>query len=153
MHTVTHTGAAPEAAKHHHAAVIRMDHRSARLLYLEEDACIDGGNFEVDWEGHSFRQTPTDARHGSGRTHPDTGALFAAVAQAIARAEHVALAGPGSAKREFVQWLREHHHEIADRIEAVEDLDRVTDGELAAAGRRMLHAPAGRRIWPRNQRG
>jgi hypothetical protein len=32
MHTVTHTGAAPEAAKHHHAAVIRMDHRSARLL-------------------------------------------------------------------------------------------------------------------------
>ena len=133
MHTVTHTGAAPEAANQHPAAVIHMDHRSARLLYLKEDACIDGGCFEMDWEGRSFRQTPTDARHGSGRTHPDTSALFAAVAEALARAEHVALAGPGSAKREFV--------------------DRVTDGELAAAGRRMLHAPPDRRVWPRNQPG
>jgi len=153
MHTITHTGAAPEATRPHHAAVIRMDHRSARLLYLETDACIDGGSFEVDWEGRAFRQTPADARHGSGRTHPDASALFAAVADAVSRAGHVALVGPGSAKREFVQWLREHRRHIADRIEAVEDLDRVTDGELAAAGRRMLHAPAGRRIWPRNQPG
>ena len=82
MHTITHTGAAPEATRPHHAAVIRMDHRSARLLYLETDACIDGGSFEVDWEGRAFRQTPADARHGSGRTHPDASALFAAVADA-----------------------------------------------------------------------
>lgn len=149
MQTVTHTGAVPEAAGTHRAAVVLMDHRSARVLYLDERV-IDGGTIETDWVTPRFRMHDRNEMEGGGRTRPDARGYFKAVADAAGRAERVVIAGPGSAKLEWLRWAAREGHPCAERVEALHAEDRATDRELAALGRRLLGEPAGRFFWPRN---
>lgn len=149
MLTFTHTGAAPEAAGSHHAAAVLMDHRSARLLYLD-DRVIDGGTIETDWTAPRFRLHDRNEMEGSGRLHPDARAYFEAVADAAARAERIVVTGPGSAKLEWFRWITRQRHPAADRVHALHAVDRATDGELGALALQLLREEPGRFFWPRN---
>jgi stalled ribosome rescue protein Dom34 len=151
MSSVTHRGASPEAAGTHHAVAILMDHRSARVLYLD-DRVVDGGHIETDWTSPRFRTHDRHVTQGSGRDHPDPSSYFAAVAEAAERAERVVLAGPGTAKLEWLRWAARHGRHAADRVESVQSIDRATDGELTAMVRRLLHEERERFLWPRQKR-
>lgn len=150
MDTVTHLGGSPDAARTHHALAILLDHARARLIYLD-DAPVDGGTIETDWSSRQFRVHDRHGAGGSGRTHPPESGFFRAVAQAMSRATRVVLAGPGSAKHEFMAWLQAHAAPMAERVTAVETVDRATDGELAALARRALHTEPVRMVWPRTE--
>lgn len=150
MQTVTHIGAAPEAAGTHHAVVVLLGHMRARLIYLD-DAAVDGGVIETEWSTRAFRVHDRHARGGSGRPPHDQDDYFTAVADAASRAERVVLAGCGSAKAEFVLWAHERRHPVAGRIHAVQTVDRPTDGELVASARQALHAEPVRMVWPRTE--
>jgi stalled ribosome rescue protein Dom34 len=139
MATVTHTGAAADAARSHRAVVVLMDHRTARVLYLE-----------TDWTLPRFRVHDRSESEGSGRLRPDPRAYFQAVADAVGRADRAVVVGPGSAKLEWLRWAAARRHPAADRVEALQSMDRATDGELGAMARRLLHAEPGRFFWPRN---
>ena len=150
MHTVTHTGAAPESAGTHHAVVVLLGHMRARLIYLD-DAPVDGGVIETEWSTRQFRVHDRHASGGSGRPRRDQDDYFTAVANAAGRAERVVLAGCGSAKAEFVLWAHEQRHPVAQRIRAVRSVDRPSDGELVALAREALHAEAPRMVWPHTE--
>jgi hypothetical protein len=149
MATVTHTGAAADAARSHRAVVVLMDHRTARVLYLDADI-VDGGTIEIDWTLPRFRVHDRSESEGSGRLRPDPRAYFQAVADAVGRADRAVVVGPGSAKLEWLRWAAARRHPAADRVEALQSMDRATDGELGAMARRLLHAEPGRFFWPRN---
>lgn len=140
----------PDAGRTHHALALLLDHRQARLIYLDDEP-VDGGVIETDWSTRQFRVHDRHGAGGSGRAHPPESTFFTAVAEALRRAERVVLAGPGSAKDEFVTWLRAHAAPLAARIVAVETTDRATDGELVSLARRALHAEPTRMVWPRTE--
>ena len=150
MHTVTHTGAAPDSAGTHHAVVVLLDHMRARLIYLD-DAPVDGGVIETEWSTRQFRVQDRHAAGGSGRPSRDQDDYFKAVADAAGRAERVVLAGGGSAKAEFVLWAHERRHPVATRIHAIQTVDRPSDGELVALAREALHAEPPRMVWPHTE--
>jgi stalled ribosome rescue protein Dom34 len=150
MHNVTHLGGTPQAGRPHHALAILLDHARARLIYLD-DAPVDGGTIETDWSSRQFRVHDRHGGGGSGRAHPPSSGYFHAIADAIGHAARVVLAGPGSAKHELLAWLRQHASPLADRVAAVETVDRATDGELVALARRALHAEPTRMVWPRTE--
>ncbi|MFM7807719.1 MAG: hypothetical protein ACKPEA_07270 [Planctomycetota bacterium] len=150
MHTVTHTGAAPESAGTHHAVIVLLGHMRARLIYLD-DAPVDGGVIETEWSTRQFRAHDRHASGGSGRPRRDQDDYFTAVADAAGRAERVVLAGCGSAKAEFVLWAHERRHPVAQRIRSVETVDRPSDGELVALAREALHAEPPRMVWPHTE--
>ena len=58
--------------------------------------------------------------------------------------DHIYLAGGGKGKASAVHnlasYLKEHHHEIAANIRAIEDIDaeNMSDGELLAVARKMV---------------
>ena len=149
MQTVTHLGAAPDASRHHRAVAVLMDHRSARVLYLD-DRLVDGGTIETDWTSPRFRLQDRHEMEGSGRVRPDPRAYFPAAADAVARADRAVVAGPGSAKLEWLRWAAGHRHPAAERVEALQAIDRATDGELGAIAHRLLRSEPGRFFWPRN---
>lgn len=150
METVTRNGASPEAARHHHALALLLDHRRARLIYLDDEP-VDGGVIETDWSSRQFRVHDRHGAGGSGRAHPPESAFFKAIAEALHRAERVVLAGPGSAKEEFVAWLHAHAAPLASRIVAVRPIDRATDGELVSIARQALRVEPERMVWPRTE--
>lgn len=150
MDTVTRRGGSPDAAHPHHALALLMDHERARLIYLD-DAPVDGGVIETDWSSRQFRVHDRHGDGGSGRAHPPESGFFGAIADALARAQRVVLAGPGSAKDEFMAWLRRHHARLAERVVAVETVDRATDGQLVALARHALHTEPMRMVWPRTE--
>lgn len=118
----------------HHAA-FWMDHNELRALSL----AAEGSSYEKlahvhAHDGHTHPKKYDGHRHG-----PDA-KFFAAVEALLAKCEAVALFGPSLAKDEFLTHLETTKSPLRARIVAHTALDRVTDGELAAAGRKALHA-------------
>jgi stalled ribosome rescue protein Dom34 len=62
------------------------------------------------------------------------------VAQAIAHAGAILIAGPAGAKTELAQYLQHAHPTVAQKVSAVESLDHPTDGELLALARTFFKA-------------
>lgn len=66
------------------------------------------------------------------------------VSQELKGFDHIYLAGGGKGKASAVHnlasYLKEHHHDIASSIRAIEDIDaeNMSDGELLAVARKMV---------------
>lgn len=57
-------------------------------------------------------------------------AYFSKVAESLADAKEILVAGPATAKTAFVNHLNEHAHGLRARIVAVETVNHPSDGEL-----------------------
>jgi len=60
------------------------------------------------------------------------------VAKACDEAEAVLLAGPSTAKSEFIEHLHQHSPQTFKRIKGIETLARITDHQSLAEGRRYF---------------
>jgi stalled ribosome rescue protein Dom34 len=74
---------------------------------------------------------------GSGHAAEDHNFLEA-VAKAVADAGAILVVGPSSEKNELVKHIKDRHPEMVIKIEGVEPVDHLTDGELLAYARRYL---------------
>jgi len=122
-------------SKHFHA-VIWIDHHEARVFHF--------GPAEVD-QLVLHPERPTRHIHhkansiGSGHAAEDH-AFLHAVAQSVAEAGAVLIAGPANAKTELVKHIHRHEPNLMNAIAAVETVDHPSDAALVAYARRYFQA-------------
>ncbi len=118
----------------HYHAVIWIDHHEARVLHFNADQADE----TVVHATHAPRHLHSKAGSVSGthvRAEPE---FYRDVAKAAADARELLIAGPSSAKAEFVKYLHKHEAGMVDRIIGIETLAHVTDNQLLAEARRFF---------------
>ena len=115
-------------------AVVWLDHSQAHVIHFNRDT--DQRQLVNSSRGVTHQHHHTGAI-GPGRALPDT-AFFDAIARALGDAEEILVAGPASAKQEFLAHVERQHRDMHRRIVAVEPLDHPTDNQLLAHARRYF---------------
>jgi hypothetical protein len=122
-------------AAHYHA-VVWIDHHEAHIIFFNAD----------DADETTVRPThvPRHLHHTSGSpagTHErGDAAYFSHVTDIVGEAKEFLVAGPSTAKTEFVTWLRRHAGPTAERLSGVETLPKLSDRQLVAEARRFFKA-------------
>jgi stalled ribosome rescue protein Dom34 len=123
-------------AAHHYHAIVWIDHREARIFHF---------NLDESEELVLHPENPTRHIHhkanaiGSGHAVVDQKYLEA-VAESVADAGAVLIAGPGSAKTELAAHMRSHEPLLARAIVGVETVDHPSDAQLVALARKYMKA-------------
>jgi stalled ribosome rescue protein Dom34 len=123
-------------SKQHYHAVIWIDHREARIFHFSA----------TDVDRLVLRpHDPTRHIHhkagsiGSGHAAEDRHYLHA-VAEAVAQAGAILIAGPADTKDELANHIRQQDPELAKKIAAVETIDHPSDAALVAHAKRYFRA-------------
>jgi stalled ribosome rescue protein Dom34 len=121
---------------HHYHAVVWIDHREARVFHFNptdvEKLVLhpDNPTKQVHHKANSI---------GSGHVSADQDFLHA-VAESIADAGAVLIAGPANAKNDLVKHIDRHDPKLMKIIAGVETVDHPSDPELVAHARHYLAA-------------
>jgi stalled ribosome rescue protein Dom34 len=120
----------------HYHAIVWIDHHEARVFHFNVS--------EVDrlvlHPQHPTRHIHHKANSiGSGHAAEDQDFLQR-VAETIADAGAVLIAGPANAKTELIKHIERHAPALSAKIVGVETVDHPTDGELVAHARRYFKA-------------
>jgi stalled ribosome rescue protein Dom34 len=118
----------------HYHAVIWIDHHEAHVFHFN---AADADETVVH-ATHSPRHLHSKAGSASGTHVTAEPECYRDVAAAVADSHAILIAGPSSAKTEFVKYLHQHAPGIFDRVGGIETLDRVTDHQLVAEARRYF---------------
>ena len=118
----------------HYHAVVWIDHRQARIFHFNAS---DADKLVVDPDNPVRHLHHKANSLGSGHAAEDRNFLEAA-AKAVADAGAILIVGPSSEKNELMKHIKDRHPELAIKIEGVEPVDHLTDGELLAYARRYL---------------
>jgi stalled ribosome rescue protein Dom34 len=122
-----------ELATHYHA-VIWIDHHEAHVLHFNADQMDE----DVVHPAHPPRHLHGKAGSASGTHITDEPEFYRDVAAAVAEASAILVAGPSSAKTEFIKYLHKHSPQTLEHVMHIETLDRVTDNQLLAEARRYF---------------
>ncbi len=120
----------------HYHAVIWIDHREARVFHFnatEVDALVLHPHHPTHHIHHHANSI------GSGHAAEDQD-FFHKVAESVAKAGAVLIAGPANAKTELVKHIHHHDPQLIDRIAGVESVDHPSDGALVAYARTYFKA-------------
>jgi stalled ribosome rescue protein Dom34 len=118
----------------HYHAVVWIDHHEAHVFHFN----IAEADETVVHATHSPRHIHTKAGSASGTHVRNEPEFYRDVAAAVADSHAILVAGPSSAKTEFVKYLHKHAPTTFERIGGIETMDRVTDHQLVAEGRRYF---------------
>jgi len=120
----------------HFHAIVWIDHREARVFHFNQtdvDALVirpDNPSVHIHRKANSI---------GAGHAAEDQDFLHR-VAQSIADAGAVVIAGPANAKTELVKHIHHHDPKLIDAIAGVETVDHPTDAALVDYARRYFKA-------------
>jgi stalled ribosome rescue protein Dom34 len=121
------------AMSHAHVCVW-IDHREAKVFGIG----LEGADEERVVEPGPHHHIHRKADHvGKGKAPPDHG-FFDAVAETLASARAILIAGPGQARDELAAYLNLHHPAVARRVWGVEAMDHPTDREIVATARQFF---------------
>lgn len=120
-------------AAHYHA-VIWIDHHEAHVIHFN----IDQADETVVHATHSPKHLHSKAGSASGTHVTNEPEFYRDVAEAAATAQEILIAGPSSAKTEFVKYLHKHAPGTFDHVSGIETMARVTDNQLLAEARRYF---------------
>jgi stalled ribosome rescue protein Dom34 len=130
----------------HYHALVWIDHREAKVFQFN---ATDVDHTTVR-SSHPDQHIHHKANSGdSGHAAVDE-EFFKRVAQAIAQAGAILIAGPANAKTELVAYLKRVQPHLAERISGVETLDHPSDGALLALARAFFKADD--RMHPQSHR-
>ena len=118
-----------------HHAVLWLDHNKARALSL----AAERASFQELAHVHAH-DTHTHPKKYDGHRHPSDARFLASVEQVLTKCDAVALFGPSHAREELIAHLETTKSPLRARIVVNAALDRVTDGELAAAAREAFRS-------------
>ncbi len=120
-------------AEHYHA-VIWLDHHEARIIHFNAEV-----SDEVTMHpAHPPRHLHIKAGSPSGTHVTFEPEFYRDIARTCDAAKAVLLAGPSTAKAEFIEYLHRHSPQTFKCIAGVETLAWVTDNQLLAEGRRYF---------------
>ena len=120
----------------HFHAIVWIDHREARVFHFNQtdvDALVirpANPSVHIHHKANSI---------GAGHAAEDQDFLHR-VAQSIADAGAVVIAGPANAKTELLKHIHRHDPKLMNAIEGVETVDHPSDGQLVAYARHYLKA-------------
>jgi hypothetical protein len=122
--------------EHHYHAVIWIDHHEARVFHFSPTE-VERLVLHPD---HPTRHIHHKANSiGSGHAPADHEYLHA-VAESVAGAGAVLIAGPANAKSELVEHIRLHDPGLVKAIAGMETVDHPSDTQLVAYARKYLAA-------------
>jgi stalled ribosome rescue protein Dom34 len=121
---------------HHYHAVIWIDHHEARIFHFNPNESAELVLHPDNPTRHIHHKANTI---GSGHAAVDQKYLHA-VAESVADAGAVLIAGPGSAKTELAAHMHSHEPLLARAIIGVETVDHPSDAELVALARKYMKA-------------
>jgi stalled ribosome rescue protein Dom34 len=117
-----------------HAAVW-MDHQRAHIVLFNAE---DSRNVEI--KSHAERHVH-HKRGSVGSGHaPEDLHFFREIAEAVAGADEILVAGPAQAKQDFVKHAAAHIPQVHGRIVGVIDADHPSDGQLLSQARKWFTA-------------
>jgi len=120
----------------HYHAVAWIDHHESHVVHFNADTADQ----KVIHPHHTTHHYHSRAGSPEGVRHVADKAYFHEIAQALTDAHRFLVAGPSSAKTEFVAYLRLHAPQLLPRLAAVEPMDKLTDSELVAQARKFFKA-------------
>ena len=120
----------------HYHAVVWIDHHQARVIHFNLEAAEE----RTLHPPHTPHHLHAKAGSPSGTHLRGEDSYYREVAEALASAREVLIAGPSSAKRELVEYLKKHKPQLLAHVDAVETVDKTTDADLIAAARRHFKA-------------
>ena len=120
----------------HYHAVIWIDHHEAHVLHFNADE----SDADIVRATHSPRHLHSKAGSPSGTHVRDEPEFYGELARAVETAQEVLIAGPSSAKTEFVKYLHKHAPAAFERVSGIETMGRVSDHQLLAEARRYFAA-------------
>jgi stalled ribosome rescue protein Dom34 len=117
-----------------HAAVW-IDHHEAKIFLLTSES-FDTSTFEAPHH-HVHRHQEMTAE----RKHPaDAERFYHEVARALSGVQEILVAGPATAKLEFIKHVHKHDPALVEKIVGVETVDHPTDNQLVAHARHYFLA-------------
>jgi stalled ribosome rescue protein Dom34 len=120
--------------KHHYHAVVWIDHHEARVFHFNPT--------EVDrlvvTPDHPTRHIHHKANVIGDGHAPEDQEFFHAVAEAMADASAILIAGPANAKTELVKHIERHDRNLLSAVAGVETVDHPSDAQLVAHARRYF---------------
>jgi hypothetical protein len=119
--------------KHH--AIIWLDHHEARVVHLSgEKAAV------AIHPAHPPRHLHEKAGSASGTHVGDEPEFYQHIVTELAGVDRILVAGPASAKTEFIKYLGKHAHDMSKRVAGIETLERLTDPELVVEAHKFFLA-------------
>jgi len=120
----------------HYHAILWIDHREAK--------CFQFGAADVERvvvPAHGFGRHLQHKANTTGSGHKGVDReFFKRIVDSLAASGAILIVGPGHAKLEFENFIREEYPDLAKRISGVESLDHPTDGQLVALARKFFKA-------------
>jgi stalled ribosome rescue protein Dom34 len=135
QHTVTASAIEGLMSNHYHA-LVWIDHREAKVFHLNATQA----ERVVVSSTHPAQHLHHKANSGDSGHAPVDHEYLRRVAQEIATAGAILIAGPGNAKTELMTHLGHNNPALATKVSAVEAMDHPTDGELLAHARKFFKA-------------
>jgi hypothetical protein len=120
-------------ASHYHA-VVWIDHHEARVIFFNPDEADE----QTIHPAHPPRHLHHTAGSASGTHERGAPEYYRSVADAVGEAKEFLVAGPSTAKTEFVTWLRDEKSPIVERLCGVETLQHMSDKQLVADARKFF---------------
>jgi stalled ribosome rescue protein Dom34 len=105
-------------------AVVWLNHSEAHILHFTAEDVRNKFTGKPHRRLHHKRGGNDAARSAEDR------AYFGTIAESLAGAEEILVAGPATAKTAFVDHLNEHAHELRAKIIGIETVNHPSDGEL-----------------------
>lgn len=121
-------------SQHHYHAVVWIDHHEARVFHFsptDVERLVVHPNNPTRHIHHKANSI------GSGHALEDQQFLHA-VAESIADAGAILIAGPANAKTELIKHIHQHDPKLMNAIAGVETVDHPSDAQLVAYARKYL---------------
>ena len=118
----------------HYHAIVWIDHHEARIIHFNADAADEERVRPADPPKHLH----VKAGSASGTHVTDEPRFYRDVVDALADTREVLVTGPSTAKADFAKYAHKHAPALMERMAGIETLDRVTDNQLLAEGRRFF---------------
>ena len=119
---------------HHYHAIIWIDHREARAFHFN---ATDVEHLMLHPDNPTMHIHHKANTVGSGHEVLDTKFLHE-VAQSVADAGAILIAGPGTAKAELVKHIQHHDPKVMKAVLGVETVDHPSDAQLLAHARKFF---------------
>ena len=122
--------------------LVVLDHHEAKVYRTELRDAVPQHLAPYDPQGHG-RHLHSAHEWTDGKSQPERKSFYEAIAKTLRGAEQVLLFGSGTGKSsamdQLVKDLKEHHHDIADKIigSVVVDAHHTTEHQLLAKAREI----------------
>lgn len=118
----------------HYHAVLWIDHHEARIIHFNADSAEEKRIRPADPPRHLH----VKAGSTSGIHVTDAPQYYGKVAAALGDAHELLVAGPSTAKAEFVKYAHKHAPALIEKIAGIETLEHLSDNQLLAEARRFF---------------